>query len=182
MVGRGRIGSATALRGRRVGVAYGEPMTEPASAAPHRLVDAIDRRLPAVLVDSPISRLGMAFATAVALAYALPLSTGRVERRGDLLVCRGLPRWSFRRGGTCVGRVYLTADNVTEPVLRHEAVHVEQWRRYGMLFPLLYALAGNDPLRNRFEIEAGLADGGYTRRSGSTADGTRSSQPSSRSS
>ncbi|MEG8036152.1 hypothetical protein QP157_12770 [Sphingomonas sp. LR61] len=46
-------------------------------------------------------------------------------------------------------------------MLRHERVHVEQWRRYGMLMPVLYAVAGRDPLRNRFEVEAGLEDGGY---------------------
>jgi hypothetical protein len=27
--------------------------------------------------------------------------------------------------------------------------------------PVLYLLAGRDPLRNRFEIEAGLEDGNY---------------------
>jgi hypothetical protein len=27
--------------------------------------------------------------------------------------------------------------------------------------PFLYALAGSDPLTNRFEIEAGLEEGGY---------------------
>jgi hypothetical protein len=46
-------------------------------------------------------------------------------------------------------------------VLRHEAVHKEQWLRYGLLMPFLYLLAGRDPLRNRFEIEAGLEDGHY---------------------
>jgi hypothetical protein len=46
-------------------------------------------------------------------------------------------------------------------VLEHEAVHKRQWQRYGMLFPLMYAIAGRDPLRNRFEIEAGLEAGGY---------------------
>jgi hypothetical protein len=40
---------------------------------------------------------------------------------------------------------------------------VQQWKHYGMLFPLLYALAGRDPLQNRFEIEAGLEKGGYVR-------------------
>jgi len=30
-----------------------------------------------------------------------------------------------------------------------------------MLFPLLYLIAGRDPLLNRFEIEAGLEAGGY---------------------
>ena len=40
-------------------------------------------------------------------------------------------------------------------------MHKAQWRTYGMLFPLLYLIAGRDPLRNRFEIEAGLEAGGY---------------------
>ena len=44
---------------------------------------------------------------------------------------------------------------------RHEAVHKRQWQRYGILMPLLYTLSGRDPLRNRFEIEADLADGNY---------------------
>ena len=46
-------------------------------------------------------------------------------------------------------------------MLGHEVVHKAQWRTYGMLFPLLYLIAGRDPLRNRFEIEAGLEAGGY---------------------
>ncbi|WP_423917797.1 Fe-S oxidoreductase [Frigoribacterium sp. 2-23] len=113
------------------------------------------------LIDSPVSRLGFAYATAVGLAVGVPLSVGRVRVVGDLIVCRGLPRWAFKRGGTCVGRVYLTRDNDGPAVLEHEQVHVEQWRRYGMLMPLLYWLAGRDPLTNRFEIEAGLEKGGY---------------------
>ena len=113
------------------------------------------------LLDSPVSRAGCAVATAVGLLVGVPLSVGRVRRVGDLVVCRGLPRWAFQRGGTCVGRVYLTRDNDGPAVLRHEAVHVRQWQRYGLLMPLLYALAGRDPLRNRFEVEAGLVDGGY---------------------
>jgi hypothetical protein len=32
-----------------------------------------------------------------------------------------------------------------------------------MVFPLLYAVAGRNPLKNRFEIEAGLKRGGYIR-------------------
>lgn len=117
-----------------------------------------------ILLDSPISRLGAAFATGVALAYGLPLSTGKVERHNSLIVLRGLPNWAFKRGGVCVGRVYLTNQNVSARVLKHEEVHVRQWRRYGMLFPVLYAFAGANPLKNRFEIEAGLEDGGYVRR------------------
>jgi hypothetical protein len=89
------------------------------------------------------------------------LSTGRVKRRSGLFVFTGMPRWAFRRGGACVGGCYLTADNAGDAVLAHEAVHKQQWLRYGMLFPVLYAIAGRNPLKNRFEIEAGLEQGGY---------------------
>ena len=114
-------------------------------------------------LDSPVSRAGWLVATAVGLAIGLPLSTGRVRVVDGLVVCSGLPRWVFRRGGTCVGSVYLTRDNDGDRVLRHERVHVEQWRPYGMAMPVLYWIAERDPLRNRFEVEAGLEDGGYTR-------------------
>jgi hypothetical protein len=113
------------------------------------------------LIDSGLSRAGCAFATAVGLVVGVPLSTGRIRAHGDLIVCAGLPRWALNRGGTCVGRVYLTRDNDGDDVLDHEAVHVVQWKKYGMLMPFLYALAGRDALTNRFEIEAGLEKGGY---------------------
>lgn len=113
------------------------------------------------LIDSPVSRAGAAFATTVGLVVGVPLSTGRVRVVGDLIVCAGLPRWAFNRGGTCVGRVYLTRDNDGDDVLEHESVHVGQWKKYGMLMPFMYALAGRDARTNRFEIEAGLEKGGY---------------------
>jgi len=119
------------------------------------------RRLRVRLTDSPISLAGYWFATAVGASWGFLLSTGRVERRRGLLIFRGMPRWSFGRGGACVGGCYLTDRNVHDRVLGHEAIHRRQWRRYGMLFPLLYLIAGRNPLRNRFEIEAGLEAGGY---------------------
>ncbi|GAA5039358.1 Fe-S oxidoreductase [Microbacterium fluvii] len=123
---------------------------------------ALDRLIPAFLLDSAVSRLGYLYGTAVGFAWGGLWSTGRVERREGLWVFRGLPAWAFRRGGVCVGGCYLTGDaRVTDRVLRHEAVHKRQWERYGLLMPVLYALAGRDPLRNRFEIEAGLEDGNY---------------------
>jgi hypothetical protein len=112
-----------------------------------------------------LRELGFLYATIVGLVWGLPLSTGRVRVEEGLIVLTGLPRWAFRRGGTTVGCVYLTRDNDGPAVLRHERVHVEQWRRLGLWMPILYALAGPDPLKNRFEIEAGLADGGYLSRS-----------------
>jgi hypothetical protein len=124
---------------------------------------SVFRAAKAVLLDSPISRVGYGYATAVGLAWGFIWSTGHIERRNGLVVFRGMPRWTFGRGGSCVGGVYLTDDNVTDDVLEHEAVHRKQWSRYGMLMPVLYFFAGRDPLKNRFEIEAGLTKGGYVR-------------------
>jgi len=114
-----------------------------------------------ILFDSPLSRAGYLYATAVGMAWGAIWSTGRVRRESGLIVFRGMPAWSFGRGGSCVGGCYLTTQNVTPDILEHEAVHKRQWQRYGMLFPLLYAVAGRNPVRNRFEIEAGLRKGGY---------------------
>jgi hypothetical protein len=119
------------------------------------------RTITRLLLDSEISRAGYLYATAVGLLWGAVLSTGRIERRNGLYVFRGMPKWAFGRGGSCVGSCYLTAENVTDDVLEHESVHKRQWQRYGMLFPFLYLVAGRDPLTNRFEVEAGLEKGGY---------------------
>ncbi|MGI9823221.1 Fe-S oxidoreductase [Agromyces sp. Marseille-Q5079] len=113
------------------------------------------------LTHSPISRVGYWWATLVGFTWGFIWSTGRVERRNGLYVFTGMPKWTFGRGGSCVGRCYLTDRNDSDTVLGHEAVHELQWREYGMLLPVLYLFAGRDPLRNRFEIEAGLEAGGY---------------------
>ncbi|MBM3714170.1 MAG: Fe-S oxidoreductase [Actinobacteria bacterium] len=124
-----------------------------------------DRLIPSVLLDSPISRAGYWYGCALGRVWGGLWSTGRVEHRNGLRVFRGMPAWAFPRGGVCVGDCFLTGDaRPTDAVLRHEAVHERQWRRYGFLMPVLYWLAGRDPLRNRFEIEAGLIDGNYVPR------------------
>jgi len=107
------------------------------------------------------ARFGYVYATCVGFLWGSIWSTGRVERIDGLWVFRGMPKWTFGRGGSCVGACYLTDRNDGPRVLRHERVHREQWRRHGLAMPVLYLLAGTDPLRNRFEIEAGLEDGGY---------------------
>ncbi|NYE20931.1 Fe-S oxidoreductase [Microbacterium immunditiarum] len=140
---------------------------------------AIDRFIPSLLLDSPISRVGYWYGTTVGWVWGTLWSTGRIEQREGLWVFRGMPRWAFPRGGVCAGGCYLTGEaDVTDNVLRHEAVHKRQWQRYGFLMPVLYLLAGRDPLRNRFEIEAGLEDGNYvprqSARRGAAARPTRS--------
>ncbi|WP_209706623.1 Fe-S oxidoreductase [Leucobacter exalbidus] len=112
----------------------------------------------------PFAWLGYAYATCVGFVWGAIWSTGPIERHEGLWVFRDMPKWTYQRGGTCVGSCYLTGHNVSPAVLRHERVHRDQWRHYGFAMPLLYALAGRNPLRNRFEIEAGLEDGGYVRR------------------
>jgi hypothetical protein len=125
----------------------------------------IERLIPPPLLDSPISYVGYLYGTAVGFVWGTVWSTGRVERREGLWVFRGMPSWTHARGGVCVGGCYLTgATRVGAAVLRHEAVHKAQWRRFGLLMPVLYLIAGRDPLRNRFEIEAGLEDGNYVPR------------------
>lgn len=116
-----------------------------------------------ILYNSPISRLGYYYATFVGLVWGSLWSTGRVQRRGGLIVFSGMPGWTYGRGGSCVGACYLTGRNVSAAILEHEAVHKRQWQHYGLMLPVLYLCAGRNPLRNRFEIEAGLKNGGYLR-------------------
>lgn len=124
----------------------------------------VDAVLPSFLLDSPLSLIGYWWGTSVGFVWGSLWSTGRVERRAGLWVFSGLPNWAFGRGGVCVGGCFLTgAAAVSEAVLRHEAIHARQWRRYGFLMPILYLFAGRNPLTNRFEILAGLEDGNYVR-------------------
>ena len=88
---------------------------------------------------------------------------GSFERHGQLTVVTGLPNWAFGRGGTCVGDTVLTSKPMTDTVLAHEDVHRRQWQRYGLAFIPMYYAAGLAPLKNRFEIEAGLEAGGYVK-------------------
>lgn len=119
------------------------------------------RWLRAVLLHPVVALPGYWFATACGFVWGAVLGRFRISRRGGVVIAEGLPKWAFGRGGTTIGAVYLTSNNVAEGVLEHEAVHRAQWRRYGLAFIPLYLMAGQDARRNRFEIEAGLERGGY---------------------
>lgn len=119
------------------------------------------RWLRALLLSPIVARPGYWFATACGFVWGAILGRFRVRREGGVWVARGLPSWAFGRGGTTIGAVYLTSTNTGPTVLEHEAVHRAQWRRYGLAFIPLYVRAGQDPKRNRFEVEAGLEKGGY---------------------
>lgn len=126
---------------------------------------AIVRGVLTVALHPLVTMPGYWVATGFGLAWGGALSRGRIERTADgLIVASGLPSWSFGRGGTTVGGVYLTKDNVGAAVLEHEAVHRRQWRRFGLAMLPLYYASGIDPLRNHFEIQADLVKGGYVRR------------------
>lgn len=124
--------------------------------------EKIDRFIPRFLLNSPISTLGYWAGTAFGFAWGTLWSTGKITKRNGLWVFRGMPNWSFGRGGVCVGACLLTEDiAITPELLAHEAVHKEQWKKYGALLPVLYFLAGRNAHKNRFEVEAGLEAGGY---------------------
>lgn len=114
------------------------------------------------LLWKPVALPGFWFATGVAWLWGR-LLFGRFRRGGGIRYVEGLPTWAFGRGGTTIGAIYLTSTNTSPSVLEHEAVHVAQWRRYGLAFIPLYLAAGSPALTNRFEVEAGLEKGGYVR-------------------
>ena len=134
---------------------------------PRRVLRALGRLGLRLAIDPVIAVPGYWVATALGGTWALLASRGplatRIRPNAGLLVADRLPSWAFGRGGTMIGGVLLTSPQLrlTPEVLRHERAHRRQWRRYGLAFIPLYLAAGRDPLTNRFEIEAGLVDGGY---------------------
>lgn len=104
---------------------------------------------------------GAAIASGFARLYGSSFPTSRVHVERGLRMYVDLPKWAYPRGGVCIGNVFLTGKVPSSSVVSHELVHVEQWKKYGLFFPILYAAAGADPFTNRFEVEAGLEAGGY---------------------
>ena len=109
------------------------------------------------------TRPGYWFATAAGFLWGLILP-GRLRTKNGMHYFVGMPSWSFGRGGTTIGAIYLTRDNDSDDVIAHEAEHKAQWKHYGLWFIPLYVAAGTDALTNRFEVGAGLELGGYVRR------------------
>jgi len=116
-----------------------------------------------VLLSPVIARPGYWVATGLGFLWGAIVSLGRIRRMGGVIVARNCPKWAFGRGGTTIGAVFLTHDLVNDSVLEHEAVHRAQWKKYGLTFIPLYIAAGAPALTNRFEVEAGLKKGGYTK-------------------
>ena len=120
------------------------------------------RPLRAFLLWPIWTRPGYWFATGCIFLYGTALR-GYFTRKQGMHYFRDLPTWSFGRGGTTIGAIYLTRDNDGDDVMVHEAEHRAQWKRYGLWFIPLYIAAGSDALTNRFEVGAGLELGGYVR-------------------
>jgi hypothetical protein len=117
--------------------------------------------LRSTLLHPVVARPGYWLASAAGIVWGGLLSFGRIRSEGGVIVARKCPRWAFGRGGTTLGAVYLTHDSVSPSVLEHEAIHRAQWKKYGLAFIPLYVAAGAPAHTNRFEVEAGLARGGY---------------------
>ena len=126
------------------------------------------------LTDSPISRPGYWTATAVGFTWGFLWSTGpdRASARAS---------WCSRacRSGrsAAAGRASAAA---TSPIATRatwcsttRSCTSGSGARTACSFPLLYLFAGRDPLRNRFEIEAGLETGGYLPQRGAPASDRR---------
>lgn len=103
------------------------------------------------------------FVTLAALLYArLWGASIEFEPTHRLFLATGMSH-GFARAGTTVGGVFLTRRYPSDKLIRHESVHADQWARYGVTFPIRYWLEElrNPRERNRFEVDAGLAEGGY---------------------
>ena len=146
---------------------YCAGMGEPKAGRLERASRSLVRRVSGVgwlrtlALHPMIARPGYWFATACGFVWGAILGRFHLSWQGGVLVASRLPAWAFGRGGTTIGAVYLTSTNVNARILQHEAVHRAQWRKYGLAYIPLYVAAGQDALRNRFEVEAGLELGGY---------------------
>ncbi len=112
------------------------------------------------------TRPGYWFATGAIFVYGRRCSAGDSRAKNGMRYFRGMPTWSFGRGGTTIGAIYLTKDNDSDNVIEHEAEHRAQWKRYGLAFIFLYIAAGIDARRRTASRSAPGSNSAATRASG----------------
>lgn len=103
------------------------------------------RAVRTVVLAPPLARAGYLYATAVASAgasFSPPEGSAGSTAYSCARACHRGPSAAEARASA---GVYLTDDNAKPAVLEHEAVHRQQWKTYGMVFPVLYFFAGRDP-------------------------------------
>lgn len=97
------------------------------------------------------------------------------NKKNQILICKGVDN-AFAdgpKGGITIGSVFLTqSPDVSSCVSRHEGKHANQWSVYGAGFTGVYLTAEafaafdswsmSEKRFNDLEVQAGLADGGYT--------------------
>ncbi|GAA3515735.1 hypothetical protein GCM10022234_08520 [Aeromicrobium panaciterrae] len=96
--------------------------------------------------------------------YANRRLGAKCYKSGRMNVCYGAKLKIWGRGGTTVGTTYATSSNRayrSSKRLKHEREHVRQWDRHGLSFIRKYRKAGGNACYNKYEIAAGLRDGGY---------------------
>ncbi|MBT2230517.1 RHS repeat-associated core domain-containing protein [Nonomuraea sp. NEAU-A123] len=97
---------------------------------------------------------------------------GHCGTHRGMLMCTGMPDKYIPNGrsGYTIAGVFVTrlwSKDIDADLAKHEKIHRDQWYYYAnqtgywFAFPILYAAAGFDACKNRFEIEAGLKDGRY---------------------
>jgi hypothetical protein len=130
------------------------------------LEDRPRSRLRGVLWALPVTLVGLVFVVlGVLTGGRIAIVSGVIEGYGGV-VRRGLARLPVGRdgaGAVTLGHVVLGTDARALEVSRaHERIHVRQYERWGLVFPLAYAASslsalvrGENPYRaNRFEQEA----------------------------
>ncbi|MFF5113637.1 hypothetical protein [Streptosporangium sp. NPDC000509] len=90
-----------------------------------------------------------------------------------ITVCSGMPGELIPPGriGYKIAGIFFAKETnraiIRDPLLRREYVHTQQWYHYGeqtgywFSFAILYALAGENACTNKYEQQAGLAEGNY---------------------
>ncbi|MEV0346046.1 RHS repeat-associated core domain-containing protein [Nonomuraea sp. NPDC050680] len=97
---------------------------------------------------------------------------GNCGTHRGMLMCTGMPDKYIpkERSGYTIAGVFVTrlwSKEIDENLAKHEKIHRDQWYYYAnqtgywFTFPILYAAAGSNACKNRFEIAAGLKDGRY---------------------